>query len=290
MTCCIGKARIYYKEPLYFELVYKLPNGSSGSVTAGEPLTTDSRIEPIFQGDIPIVFYYQTKNCYDGTVSNLGHLGFWGGWVQPGRYETANPCEWGSNLRVWGINSLGQESLDYENIRYSQLVVGFWGPHPNYIGPVPEICIFKVIGADTGTVYREISGEECPTVVSNNCVMSEERYIDVEMGAGLPLLPSFIPDCLIALTGFPLPENAIQIRKIRVNQTSNTNPLRPRLPELVLTLNGLPGCPAEYRIVCCPNGECEPEEQCPPDTDCALDCGNFVCCYKNGRVIATVRR
>jgi hypothetical protein len=284
MTCCIGKARIYFKEPIGYWLTYQMPDGSFGSVTASEPLTSSCFEVPgqtpgqimVVMGDSPPrdssdPIGTDTRAWYSGpaplSVTNVSDAPAWPGTPYQISGTDANG-NWSTNTPSWS---------DYRLKPIIYIV-----PQDPEESPEPTFT-FKVIGEETGTVYREIGGlDECPTVISNICLM-EEGYVDVEMGSGLPLLPSFVPDCLVAITGFPLPENTIQIRKIRVNPPS-INPLKPKLPETVLTLTGLPGCPAEFRI------ECNPEEKCPPDTDCSLDCDGLVCCYKDGKVIKSFRK
>ncbi len=295
MTCCIGKARVYFREPINYWLTYQLPDGSLGSVTAPEPLTTECERLP-FQtfGDV-YIFKINYKFKTSQGCENRIRTG-----------EAIAPVSYSCPITTFSLGRWYYPTITSQGVSY---IVGYnyWGyfgdPCDNPYdfrgstctfekkdGEDPIVYEFKVIGAETGTEYANIGGlEECPEVISNICLMGEERYIDVEMGSGIPLLPNFVPDCLIAVTGWPLPENAVQIQKIRVNPTP-TNPLKPKLPQPVLTLQGLPGCPAEYRIECCPNGSCEPEEQCPPDTDCSLECDGLVCCYKNGRVIRSFRR
>lgn len=316
MTCCIGKARIYYKEPLGFQLKYQAPGGSWVTITANEPLISTC----VQDGDGPpptpqeqrygVRFSVHKDNYHYssgdplssdyivGTGLNiLGTIWF--------SFDTRMALQT-QQIEIYQIGTITQTYLVALNgagdiiwsevgstsyYGYSQFSnLSWWlvGENDNERYDPPPTYKFLVEGENTNNIYAFLGGlSACPAVENLGCVMGEEKYIDVDMGKGLlPQLPLFVPDCLIAFAGFPLPDNVIEIRKIGLS-APNTTPGKVKLPQVVLTLTGLDDCPAEFNIICCPDGECDPPK-CPPDTDCELDCGNFICCYKNGKVIRTI--
>jgi hypothetical protein len=304
MTCCIGKARIYYKEPIGFQLFYS--GSANGEVIAQEPLITTC--DKIIQ---------QTGNLYTLTFGYTATATVCGGSSTISETENnlviANLSPPLGMFRMSNDGVCPQEGLHYSlfyyhgNPRqevgiYIQAGTGPWRrSRLDFSYSVsrmdeeedPFTYTFKVIGTETGTIYREISGlPSCPAVDNVGCVMGEENYYDT-------LLPNQIPGGPIESSCFkkvPAENNCFHVvleTKYKPDAFSDIPHKKLRPPKIEtrsqLYLCGLPGCPAEYRIVCCPDGECEPE-RCPPDTDCELDCGSFVCCYKNGKVIKTVRK
>jgi hypothetical protein len=300
MTCCIGKARIFYKEPIGFQLKYS--GSANGSVLASEPLTTTC------EADLSLGVYYVLSGTHTYTTRRNG-------------YNITNTLPFSSGY-YGPINiNITYQSLD--NITYGYLCTVKEG-NPSLFGFYDSFTvngvtldsytlnitseatkIFKVIGEETGTVYREISGlEECPEVNNLGCVMGEEKYVDTYMGGINGKLLRFIP-------GFAKIPILTEYKEcIKTKKTNNLfgNPVLNVLKYLeadivdigwkdigfesgILSIPIIEGCPdPPVRVVCCPDGDCDPKERCPPDTDCSLDCGDFVCCYKNGKVIKTVRK
>jgi hypothetical protein len=298
MTCCIGKARIFYQEPLGFKLIYS--GSANGEVLAQEPLMSSCiEIRPQIPANLyqltidftvvsvdwryntysesatvvinnltaPIVVYTETSTRYNWFDRDVIHHDL--------IYEDANQA------RLQEIQAGGGGYAYRESIEYSWFTTRM----DQQLDPV--VYDFKVIGEETGTIYREISGlPACPKVNNLGCVMGEENYYDT-------LLPDQAPDGNIESSCFvkiPVPGTEC-FHVVLETKYKNLAPKTPTPPQTrsQLYLCGLPGCPAEYRIECCPTGECDPPK-CPPDTDCELDCGSFVCCYKNGKVIKTVRK
>lgn len=276
MTCCIGKARIYFREPINYWLTYQLPDGSFGSVTAPEPLVHNC-----------IIAYPWTQemNVFTYALSSGVGIAFVGTLYPPYQLAISNQTVFRVLAEGWGYSHpFGHPSRVPKYIlRGGSGQISTVGVKAEPRPPIgSQVYTFEVVGTETETVYTTVSGEECPSVISNICLMGEERYVDVEMGNILkpfnPILSPFLPDCIIAVD-FP---DSIQLirRKVAI----------PRPIDFpVLNLKKLPGCDPEYRVVCCPDGQCEPEE-CPPDTDCSLDCGDYVCCYKDGKVIKTIQK
>jgi hypothetical protein len=304
MACCVGKARIFYQEPLGFKLIYS--GSANGEVLAQEPLMFSCiEIRPQIPANLyqltidftavsvdwryntysesgtvvinnltaPIVVYTETSTRYNWFDRDVIHHNL--------IYEDANQAQL-QEIQAGGGGYAYRESIEYSwfTTRMDQQLD-------------PAVYDFKVIGKNTGTIYQEISGlPSCPAVDNLGCVMGEENYYDT-------LLPNQTPGGPIESSCFkkiPAENNCFHVvleTKYRPDAFSDIPHEKLRPPKIEtrsqLYLCGLPGCPAEYRIVCCPDGECEPE-RCPPDTDCELDCGSFVCCYKNGKVIKTVRK
>ncbi|UAJ73741.1 hypothetical protein IQE94_05520 [Synechocystis sp. PCC 7339] len=296
MTCCIGKARIYYQSPIGFQLNYKLPDGDWETVTAQEPLDSIC-VQELGQRPVLYDVTYRSQNSidYNGTIlygeinistfRSLGPIGTIR-YSGPNNY-TANgvsaSCSTGEGDRTLDIyNGSYPGKLDTEFISIIPVL-------PDIVEPYK----FIVYGLTTQTTFVNIGGlEKCPQVENLGCVMGEENYYDT-------LLPNQTPGGPIENSCFkkvPAENNCFHVvleTKYKPDAFSDIPHEKLRPPKIEtrsqLYLCGLPGCPAEYRIVCCPEGECEPE-RCPPDTDCSLDCGDFVCCYKNGKVIKTVRK
>ncbi|WP_162327826.1 hypothetical protein [Synechocystis sp. CACIAM 05] len=294
MTCCIGKARIYYKEPLGFKLTYS--GSANGTVTAQESLSTECSddlslsIPYLCSGSNSCQYFDSRLGIWRDHYEEYNRILY--GPLNPSLQNTFATGYWrGYHMRSNGVDSVsifyfywsGQTDRDIRNVSYSLNIV-----------PLEEVPKrFKVIGTETGMEYINIGGlEECPAVENLGCVMGEENYYDT-------LLPNQTPGGPIESSCFkkiPAENNCFHVvleTKYRPDAFSDIPHEKLRPPKIEtrsqLYLCGLPGCPAEYRIVCCPEGECEPD-RCPPDTDCELDCGSFVCCYKNGKVIKTVRK
>jgi hypothetical protein len=315
MTCCIGKARIYYKEPIGFRLIYS--GSANGSVTASEPLISECKKTTNLEGDLNVQYTVRGKvvwryrilsppvgNCvlsgYSETYTEIflavGYGPISGNVFLQEFLQCPNyPMQ---RLRVTGNNILLYESQGGGNWISPEVL--------NWEYTIDEIekYTFKVIGTETGTIYREIGGlEECPAVENLGCVMGEEKHVDTYMGGINGKLLRFIP-------GFAKIPFLTEYKEcIKTKKTNNLfgNPvlnvvkyLEADIPDLgwkdigfesgILSIPIIEGCPdPPVRVVCCPEGECDPPK-CPPDTDCELDCGDFVCCYKNGKVIKTVRK
>jgi hypothetical protein len=296
MTCCIGKARIYYKEPLGFQLKYKPLNGGWSTVTAQEPLESICVKE---EGGLSVLYdvTYKSQNSIDyngnilygeeeiATFLTLGPIGaiFYSGANNYTQNGVTASCSTGEGIRILYIyNGSYPGKIDVEFISIIPVV-------PD----TPDSYQFIVKGTITQTIFVDIRGlEQCPQVNNLGCVMGEENYYDT-------LLPNQTPGGPIESSCFkkvPAANNCFHVvleTKYKPDAFSDIphEDLRPPKIETrsQLYLCGLPGCPAEYRIECCPEGECDPP-RCPPNTDCELDCGSFVCCYKNGKVIKTVRK
>jgi hypothetical protein len=282
MTCCIGKARIYFKEPIGYWLTYQMPDGSFGSVTASEPLTSSCLEVPgqtpgqimVVMGDSPprdssSSIGTDTRAWYSGpaplSVTNVSDAPAWPGTSYQISGTDANG-NWSTSTPAWS---------DYRLKPIIYIV-----PQDSEESPEPTFT-FKVIGTETGTVYREIGGlEECPTVISNICLMEEEKYFDVDMSNATFLR---YPDCI----SHKIVDGQYHITIIRGGLIIN---IGSGIEYILKTLKCLPGCEPEYRVVCCPDGNCDPKEECPPDTDCSLDCDGLVCCYKDGKVIKSFRK
>jgi hypothetical protein len=312
MTCCIGKARIYYQEPLGFKLIYS--GSANGEVIAPEAL--EHTCLPEFPPDDDrgeegqLYDYHFTASTWDYDLRvNRGSDDTYSGVIQniPGivGFRTiTNPHStiYGNTTRT-NINilsngeyfaSIGLNYVPTTNSGYGVTAVGVLIPVVGEPIPFPKpTYTFKVIGEETGTIYREIGGlKECPEVENLGCVMGEENYYDT-------LLPNQTPGGAIESSCFkkvPAANNCFHVvleTKYKPDAFSDIPHKDLRPPKIEtrsqLYLCGLPGCPAEYRIECCPDGDCDPP-RCPPDTDCELDCGSFVCCYKDGKVIKTVRK
>jgi hypothetical protein len=303
MTCCIGKARIYYKEPIGFKLTY---SGSvNGEVIAPEALEhtclpelppDDDRGEEgqlydyhftASTWDYDLRVGVRNEGTYSAVIQNIpGIVGF---------RTVTNPhfTIYGNTTRTEVhilsngeyFASIGLNYVPTINSGYGVTAVGVLIPVVGEPIPFPKPTYrFKVIGQDTGTIYREISGlPACPKVKNLGCVMGEEKYVDVSMGDIFkpfdPLFSPLLPDCILSVDLF----DSVQVFKRKV-----AIPLSLDMP--IINLKKLEGCPPTYRVICCPDGDCDPKERCPPDTDCSFDCGDFVCCYKNGKVIKTVRK
>ncbi|MBE9204315.1 hypothetical protein IQ218_13810 [Synechocystis salina LEGE 06099] len=289
MTCCIGKARIYYKEPLGFKLTYS--GSANGTVTAQESLSTEC------SNDLSLSIPYLCSG-FNSCQFFDSRLGIWRdhyeeynrilyGPLNPSLHNTFQTGYWrGYEMRSNGVNSAsifsffwsGQTDRDIRNVSYSLNIV-----------PLEEVPKrFKVIGETTGTEYVNIGGlDECPAVENLGCVMGEEKHFDVEMSTPYDLI--WLPNCI--KTEKLLPDfKRLSIKKIWELPIPSNLTLKKIYEQDLKILPIIEGCPdPPVRVVCCPEGECEPD-RCPPDTDCELDCGSFVCCYKNGKVIKTVRK
>ncbi|AIE73017.1 MULTISPECIES: hypothetical protein [unclassified Synechocystis] len=331
MTCCIGKARIYYKEPIGFK--FKYSGSANGEVTAQEPLIHNCNLvfpEEDEEG-LPNVIYNYVYTASWKTTDN-----YWLHWYGDSRPESGTYNGTKSNVigpvslisvtnetqTQYGVrktqvmrlysngnfhSEIGLPFVSHIDQNYSVSVQGSLVPvngDPPKEFPKPTYT-FKVIGEETGTIYREISGlEECPEVNNLGCVMGEEKYVDTYMGGINGKLLRFIP-------GFAKIPILTEYKEcIKTKKTNNLlgNPVLNVLKYLeadivdigwkdigfesgILSIPIIEGCPdPPVRVVCCPDGDCDPKERCPPDTDCSLDCGDFVCCYKNGKVIKTVRK
>jgi hypothetical protein len=295
MTCCIGKARIYYKEPTGFRLEYKHNNGQKGIVTAQEPLVANCLDVVSIAGQSYIILCaaYVTSRDDFGREST-GYTEFYQG-------PYAGPIS-NINYRLNSTNQLLTCNFYFDvppregafTITNTALTIISYEVSLTLIGI--KKYRFIVSGENTNTEYLNIgdfdSASDCPTVINNGCVMGEENYYDT-------LLPNQTPGGPIESSCFkkiPAENNCFHVvleTKYRPDAFSDIPHEKLRPPKIEtrsqLYLCGLPGCPAEYRIECCPEGECDPPK-CPPDTDCELDCGSFVCCYKNGKVIRTIRK
>jgi hypothetical protein len=311
MTCCIGKARIYYEEPIGFKLIYS--GSANGEVIAPEAL--EHTCLPEFPPDDDrgeegqLYDYHFTATYWDEDLRvNIRNEGIYSGVVQNipgivGFRTVTNPYStiYGNTTRTQidilsngeYFASIGLNYVTTVNAGYGVTAVGVLIPVLGEPIPFPKpVYRFKVFGIETGTIYREISGlDECPAVENLGCVMGEETHVDVSMHE----FSLAFRHCIKSRNEWGVFGGDIVIERILETRIlpgayDEWTPAPWDIPMRIAKLKKLEGCLPTYRVVCCPDADCDPKERCPPDTDCSLDCGDFVCCYKNGKVIKTVRK
>lgn len=318
MTCCVGKARIYYKEPIGFQLRYKPNEGGWTTIIASEPLVTTCN--PETQQNENVLYrltgeYVAIASAcsYDYSFAQASEFQYINLRPPIGMFLTADSgtCpNRGSYYRLYYYHGNPRQETEI----YIQAGTGpFQRIHVAYSYTVSRmdgggdsvVYTFKVTGANTGTEYVNISGlTQCPEVDNQGCVMGEEKYIDVDM-AGLNskilrVIPGFgkIPiltvyrECIKTKTesknaiGNFTGSNRLIIQKTLEVEVPFSGFIDTNITSVVKTILYPDGCPPPPIKVVCTSGD--DEKKCPPDTDCEVNCGSFKCCWKNGKLIKEI--
>ena len=155
---------------------------------------------------------------------------------------------------------------------------------------------FTVTGTETGTKYLEIEVDECPAVQNIPCKFdpAKEQHIDVEMipytelPVNLPNYPLF-QDCIeINSVG-----NLVVIEKVTTRNygpKADDDPSVRETRKIIRSLESPKGCPPpKVRVECCPKGICGEDKKCPKGTTCEIVCNGFKCCYRNNKLIRSIK-
>lgn len=285
VCCSSGKARIYYNIPTKGGLKYKFKGSNKWTtITSNESL-----ISSCIKMPVPEKYYNVAgNNIYVGTFlapfeysAGVNYLS-----VTDSRGYTA-----GRNVFPWFTPEQGES--------YPPYTVAIWRAD----GTSPENDLaeqkykFVVKGADSGTIYHQDQNlDECPDVQTIPCKFdpAKERFIDVEM---IPYFPLPIP-----LPSYPINQDCIEITSVgnfvviqkvttrNYGPKGDNDPSVRRTEKIIKTVESPKGCPApKVRVECCPNGICGENKRCPKGTDCESICNGFKCCYKNGKLIRSIK-
>jgi hypothetical protein len=270
VCCSSGKARVYYNIPTQGGLKYKLKNSTKWiTILRNEPLTHSC--SPGTEKDAQ---YFVTCGI-DGFDCNPWCVGPIS-WIGNNAIQTGNGISYFQG-RLVGRNCDGNLTIERQS-------------------PGKDPFIFTVTGTETGTKYLEIEVDECPDVQTIPCKFdpAKERFIDVEM---IPYFPLPIP-----LPSYPINQDCIEITSVgnfvviqkvttrNYGPKGDNDPSVRRTEKIIKTVESPKGCPApKVRVECCPNGICGENKRCPKGTDCESICNGFKCCYKNGKLIRSIK-
>ena len=169
---------------------------------------------------------------------------------------------------------------------------------------------FKVIGAETGYTYLDITVDECPDVQTFACIfdVKNTQSIDIELpkktipwvslpSSWIPLMNGYKPfitlDSCIKIVDDSI-DKAIEIWIVYTAPGSAIEFDPFNLTGWNKKVKSIPypkGCPPPKAWVeCCPNGICGEDKKCPKETVCQVDCEGFRCCYDGkGNLIKKIK-
>jgi hypothetical protein len=324
--CSSGKARIYYNIPTKGGLKYKLKNSTQWkSIFAEESLTsTCLEIPGAFTGGqcdnksyrvfINHNQSYQPNPVYPAIIKNYDYY-----------FDTNGRVDFIKFLSIekTGINSIsvsrgfgnvfihayairnqdGQEFTtgfsaliirDYTTNIYSVTgIIRLDGTSKaddiDQCGGNNPTKKFTVTGTETGTKYLEIEVDECPAVQNIPCKFdpAKEQYIDVEMSTS----PN-VESCIDVVEADPNPITGglgVHIILIKIVRDHKGGP-RPPIWSSRGYFYSPKGCPApKVRVECCTTPDCQNNKKCPKGTTCEIVCNGFKCCYRNGKLIRSIK-
>jgi hypothetical protein len=295
-TCCAsGKARVYYNIPIKGGLKYRLKGEKAWkTILADETLTTTCIVKNnavtnyLVQGTFDISYGPEPLAPPDGTrIENFSKV-------------ILGPILWFEERAELGgfgldaITALGRVNIRSQSGAYRYIV--YFNYTVTRLDGQPDKKQFTVTGTETGTKYLEIEVDECPDVQTIPCKFdpAKEQYIDVEM---IPYFPLPIP-----LPSYPINQDCIEINSVgnfvviqkvttrNYGPTGDNDPTVRRTEKIIKTVESPKGCPPpKVRVECCPNGICGQDKRCPKGTTCEVVCDGFKCCYKDGKLIRSIK-
>ena len=302
-TCCAsGKTRVYYNVPTKGGLKYKLKNSNKWQTifpNSNESLNSTCIINENLNRQYLVKLDYSCST-ENRTVNKILWGPLEGKIIFREKIEYSNS---GMALYLWqysfdsGINWTysGCHTRKAPENEGDRDILSGYSLKIDLIGD-PKPKKFTVTGTETGTKYLEIEVDECPDVQTIPCKFdsAKERYIDVEM---IPYFPLPIP-----LPSYPINQDCIEINSVgnlvviqkvttrNYGPTGDNDPTVRRTEKIIKTVESPKGCPPpKVRVECCPNAICGQDKRCPKGTTCELVCDGFKCCYKDGKLIRSIK-
>ena len=290
-TCCsTGKARVYWIVPTKVGLKYRLKGEKAWkTILADEPLTSNCVIK-----NNAITNYLVAGNVYVSFGNSSYNQGFSKIILGPILNFTSSGDGTTQGASLLAITQNGAIPIHSTTSSYYLLTANYQYTVTRLDGQ-PDKKQFTVTGTETGTKYVDIEVDECPAVQTIPCKFdpAKEQHIDVEMipytelPVNLPNYPLF-QDCIEISVG-----NLVVIEKVTTRNygpKADDDPLVRETRKIIRSLESPKGCPPpKVRVECCPKGICGEDKKCPKGTTCELICNGLKCCYRNGKLIRSIK-
>ena len=288
LCCSSGKARVCYNIPQKGGFKYRIKGEKAWTtILANEPLSStcvtinNAITNYLIEGTADIAYGPEPLDPPDGS------------WIISFNRVIPGPI-----LGIEERAELGGYALDVIIPSERINIIGNSGAYRyivnfNYtvtkLDGQPDKKQFTITGTETGTKYLEMEVDECPAVQTIPCKFdpAKEQYIDVEMSTS----PN-VESCIDVVEADPNPITGglgVHIILIKIVRDHKGGP-RPPIWSSRGYFYSPKGCPApKVRVECCTTPDCQNNKKCPKGTTCEIVCNGFKCCYRNNKLIRSIK-